>query len=647
MKGVDYNKALSQERDYFKDTIKKTQDSAEKRIAANNEQTEHVMKKQTDTFIKDKTEIENNYKKNVDGLNEKTRETLGSTQSKSAEQLNQEREAFTQESLAKKKDFDQRLNEITGSYRKSFKSQADKNDDVQNYEKQKYDRNISSTKEDANSQLNRYKEDVSKSATEMKDGYNREQTQLVRSQEERLTDLQKEHGAKTVKVKNSLQENLEKTKEIQEAEKEQLTKYSGEKLDNLQAKYEDRFKTVAADYSQKTEKLAGTHHEEAVKANKENQTNLTLARRDFNKQVRAKDLEQKNAITGSGEFNDAMKSQQGLASSGVQEARVNNVKDQLAQTKKAFQEKAEKDQDTFNQTFQAENVENSTRMERALNQVNAGKVLSVSKEREKNEVKVANREHQNRLDKQAYEQQLMLERNNAGDRMSKLKENFTTSVKKLEEKHKVSLEDVTKTSNADKNEFVKKVEVARNNEVFELKREFAKMMDSTVQDYEHRLSTYQRDNDFLKQSMDQKIQSITDESSKQMETQRTLFEDRRSADVKNQQLLVDQKEHTLKSQMNQMSVSFQKKIDKITIDNESKLKLLTNDYENKLKELKALNSKEKAVSATNQQIELDRVKMAYEDEKNRTIQAYESQISSIKAGHRDQMDQMKDYKRLS
>ena len=47
MKGVDYTKALSKEREYFQDTVKKTQDAANKRIAATEERTDGVIKKTT------------------------------------------------------------------------------------------------------------------------------------------------------------------------------------------------------------------------------------------------------------------------------------------------------------------------------------------------------------------------------------------------------------------------------------------------------------------------------------------------------------------------------------------------------------------------------------------------------------------------
>ncbi len=75
--------------------------------------------------------------------------------------------------------------------------------------------------------------------------------------------------------------------------------------------------------------------------------------------------------------------------------------------------------------------------------------------------------------------------------------------------------------------------------------------------------------------------------------------------------------------------------------------MITNDYETKLKELRAMTSKELASKDASQHVELDRIKQAYEEERTRVVNAYESKIESMEKGHKDQMSQMEDYKRLS
>lgn len=647
MKGVDYNKALSKEREYFQDTIRKTQDSAERRVADNNDRNESVQKKQRDNFIEDKAELESNYKKNFDHLNEKTRLALADKSGEMEKEIQAEREAFNREAILKRKDFDQRLNDITASYKKSNQAEKASHEELTLNNKKRYARNVSDLTDKTTKKLEGFQEEMSKEGAALKDTYKRERQQLVRSHEDHMGEVQKRSSSQRAELKERINQDLAKSKDVHEAEKNQQSQYTTDRMKNLQSKYEDRYQNMAKDYSQRSDNLVKTQQQESVRTNKEHEKHITDMRRDYNKQFRLIELDKRRRDNGSGEFAEVMNRQQGLKDEHMTENRFKHLKSQLTEAQRNFQSKVDSDQEEFNLSLRKEKTEATALRDRKLNEANADKIITVSREREKAEKQVSNREHQNRLDKQAYEQQLMLEKNNSNVRLTKLKENFTKSMVQLEEKHKSSLEDVTKVSNQDKTEFVKKMQENRNQEIFAMKREFDKMMDHTVQEYEARLGNYQRDNEYLKMTMDQKIANITDQTAKQLESQRTLFEDRRTADLKNHQVLLDQKEHTLKTTMNQMNVSYQKRIDKLQVENDTKLKLLTNDYENKLKELKALTSKELAMKDTNHQIEMDRVKMAYEDEKNRIVSSFENQISSIKAGHKDQMDQMKDYKRLS
>lgn len=647
MKGVDYNKALSKEREYFQDTIKKTQDSADRRISDTNERTDGVVKKQRENFIEDKAELESNYQGNMEKLNEKTRASLENNNDKFHEERESEREAFTQEAMKKRKDFDQRLADIKNSYQKSFASEKDIHKDLQNTSKKKYDKSITDTRANSDTQLKTYRNEMTGQGANLKDQYNRERQQLVRSHEDHMTSAHKDGAIKRAEMKDHLRSDFQKSKEVQAADFDQQKQYTNDRMNTMQKKYEDRNQNMAKDYSQRSDKLVETQQRESVNTNKENQGRLMEARRDYNKQLRLIDLDKRRRDNGSGEFAEVMDRQQGLRDATTNDNRFSGLKEQMAAKQRMYQDKAVTDKEAFNESLRKETAEGTARLDRKLNEANADKIMNVSKEREKAEVEVSNREHQNRLDKQAYEQQIMVQRNNANDRMTKLKENFNTSMKQLEEKHQVSIGDVTKVSNKDKTEFVKKMTETRNQEVFEMKREFSRLMDQTVQDYEQRLANYQRDNEYLKTTMDQKVQNITDLSEKNIETQRTLFEDRRASDIKNTQVLVDQREHHWKTALNQTNTNFQKKIDKLQTENDTKLKLLTNDYENKLKELKAMTSKELAQKDTMKQIELDRIKMAYDEEKNRLVSGFESQIASIKTGHNEQMQAMKDFKRLS
>jgi hypothetical protein len=647
MNGVDYTKQLAKEREYFQDANRKTKEAAERRIEDTNKRANHVVTKQRENFIEDKAELETHYQKNLEHLKDKTRTSLKGSSAKFHNDIEKERENFTQQTLKKSKDFDQRLNDIKSSYSKAFESEKDRNNDLSKTLKNKYTSNVDSIREDTDQKMKSYQDRLSTEGASLKDQYNRERQQLVRAQEDRLTDSYKDASIKRAELKDRINNENKKSKLVQKSEMEHQKQYTQDRLSNMQKKFQDRYETMTKDYSQRNENLVASQQKNAVATNREHQEQIVEARKEYNNSLRQIDLEKRRRDNGSGEFSEVVNKQQGLKDQVIHDNKVKHLKNEIVEAQRAYEYRANKEQDAFKSTLKEQSSDATALMDKKLNESNANKIVTVAREREKADHQVQNREHQNRLDKSAYETQLMNERNSSKERLDKLKANFNTSLKTLEEKHKLSLEDVTKSTNQDKKLFTQKIQETRSNELFEMKREFGKMLDSTVQNYEQRLATYQRDNEYLKMSMDQKVQNIVDQTEKQLESQRTLFEDRRAADVKGQQLQMDQRENLLKKNFSSMNLNYQKKIDKMQIEGDTKLKLITNEYETKLKELKALTSKELAVKDNSHKEELDRIKQTYEAEKARVVDAYESQIDAIKKGHKDQMDQMTNYKRLS
>ena len=393
--------------------------------------------------------------------------------------------------------------------------------------------------------------------------------------------------------------------------------------------------------------MVESQQREYKKTNREHQEQVTDVRRDFNKQLRLIELDKRRRNNGSGEFADVMNRQQGLKAEAMNDGRVDQLKEKLVSTQQNYHDQTIHDREKFNDSLRVEKTEATARLDRKLNEANADKIVTIAREREKADGQVANREQQNRLDRQAYEQQIMSERNNASDRLVGLKENFTRSMKQLEEKHRFSMESVNKVNHDDKADFIKTVNESRNKEIYEMKREFSRLMDSTIHDYEQRLANYQRENEFLKMTMDQKVQNILDQTEKQLESQDKFTNDRRSADLKNYQMLLDQKDSQFKNDMTQMNTNYQRKIDQMQIASDTKIKLLTNDYENKLKDIKVTTSKELAQKDTTHQMELDRIKATYSEDKNRLVSTYENRLDSVREDHNNQMDQLKEFKRLS
>jgi hypothetical protein len=647
MNSVDYTKKLAKEREYFNDTIQKNRDAADRKIADNNERTEGIINKQRDVFIKEKSELEDSYQKNLNQLNEKSLSSLDNDNKRSHEEMLKEREQFTKDSLMKRKDFDQRLKDIKSSYQTAFDSEKDIHEDIQKTSTNRYNESVSEINKNADKNIKQYQQKVSDTGAKLNDDYKRERQQLVRNHEDQLTQTTRDSNKKRIGLENHYRDDLGRSRESQKAEHEDFKRYTDGKVNTIEKKYDSRVKQMSKDYSERSDKLVQTQQRDALKINREHQKNVADINRDHGKQMQLVELQRRRQDNGSGEFAEFVNRQQGAKDQAVNELKIKYLKDKMSDVKQEYQTRAQREQDAFNDSLKSESVDATARLDRKMNQANADKIVSVSKEREKAEAQVATRENQNLIDRQSYEQKLMVERNNANSRLTKLKRDFTASMTQLEEKHKANISEVTKVNNSDKADYLKRLNESHSKDIAEMKREFSKLMDTTIQEYELRLGNYQRDNEYLKMAMDQKVQSIMEQTGKEVESQREIYEDRRAADLTNYQLLLDEKDRNVKSDMISMNNNFQKKIDKLQLESDSKLKLITSDYENKLRELRTNSSKELAQKDSIQQIELERLKSTYRDEKARLVSTYEEQLKSVKNDHVNQMNQMKDFKRLS
>ncbi|HXH74336.1 MAG TPA: hypothetical protein VNJ08_05185 [Bacteriovoracaceae bacterium] len=647
MKGVDYTKQLSKERENYQASIKKNKDAAEKRVADNNERNENIQKKQLDTFTEDKTKMEKSYQKHLGNVSQKTHEAFESNQDDYSKKLGSERDSFAKESEGKRRDFDQRLSDIKNSYRKSFGSERELHQDLSDNQKKSYDQNISDNRKDSTAKIQDYQEKVTTTGEMLKQQFIDEKAQLVRAQEDTIKDTIKDASKSRAELKDRIAAEMKRTGDQNVTDARLAKEYADNNLSLTRTKNQTRVAGLAHDFGQQTANQATAQKHEIGKLNHENTNQLQDAKRAFEGDLRDIEAEKKRSENGSGEFAQVMNAQKGLNEKVNFENKLRNLQNKYVDAQKTYQERSEVEQNNFNDTLKSENMEGAARMERKSNEINANKLNTIAHAKAKNDKLLDNMTHMTKQERIAYEQQLMVEKNTSKNRLDNFKASFNKTMNAMEEKNKAVLNDVTKTANEDKSEFVKKMTDNRTQELFEMKREFGKMMDSTIEDYERRILNYQRDNEHLKMTMDQKVGTIADQSQKSMSAEIKNSNSRRNADQKAQALMNDQNNYKFRTEMNLVSTNFQKKIDKLQTDSDSKLKLLTNDYENKLKELRVSTAMDLNNKDLDNSVEKERMKQDFEAEKVRIVSGYENKITEMKKGHQNQMDQLKDFKRLS
>jgi hypothetical protein len=647
MNGVDYTKHLNREREYVKDTVSKTQKEAERRVADANERNEASEAKLRQKHLEDRAELESKYQKSLDNLKQKQADTLEGNGNNFQEDLDKQRAEFQAKKETQSKDFDQRLNDIKSSYKKSFDSERDLHHHVQGMDKEKYQKNIADLQGKHHSEISKYGDRMKEAGSGIKDTYNRERQQLVRAQEDQVSDVYKSERKKQNDLSNRIRREIETTKEAHEAEKIHGRDYMEQKLSKMEKMHQDRNMALAHEYSQKNSELAEKEKNQSLETNRQHQHQLAEVTRDYNKSLRHIENEKRRRSVGGDELAEVREKQQGLSGQALQRNQIRQLNGQMAKDKVETQKVINDMNDTFREDMKARGADYSAGLQKKENQANAEKLLEITHEREKAQTKTGILEKQNLTNKEDFERGLNFERNASNDKINNLKLHFNKSMSALEDKMRLSADEMKRANKDDKDAFIKQTNERQIKDLLDMKRDVAKSMDKTIESYEGRIAAYQRENENLRRTMDQKISDVVEYADKKLDSQKRLYEERRQAELNDQKIAMDQREHHIKQDTNSILVNFQKKLDKMQVENESRIKLLTNDYENKLRELAERNSKEKALDDAAHKLEVDNLKQTYATDKANLIATFESNIEGIKAGHEEQMNQMKNFKKLS
>jgi hypothetical protein len=647
MNGVDYTRRLSIEREYFKDSLKKNNEANQKRLEDTEARHNLVEKKQSENYLKGKAELEKSYQANLSNISDKNQESLNVQTDKFNKDVKEERENFARESNAKSKDFDQRLKDIKQNYKRAFTNQDETDAKIREVEKKRYAGNVKQLGEKQEKALEKYQDKIAGAGADIKDSFKREKQQLVRSQEETITDMNRKHYDEREQIKNRLSSELKKTKDIHENEQSHLREYTNDKISKTQNYHAGRSEKMAEEYSEKYAKDARDQRAETVKTNRQYEEALDKVRREAQDQVRHADNMARRRDNGENEFADAVSDSGYFNGKSILDHKVKNMKSALDDTRRTYEEKAASDAKDYNVSMKAERAETQGFIDKKTNQLKAEKMMTVAEERVDNQERLDYQERQNLVKSRDYEKQVMQEKKMGDTRVKNLKENFHKSMTEIESKLRANIDDVTRNANADKKEFVKKSSERTIQDLADMKQEFNRHLDQTVQGYEFRLSNLQKNYEDYQMMTEQKMASMTQQAEKELDYERTTGAERKNAEVRGLKSAIDEQEHKHRMEVNAMMVNFQKQIAKTQSQSDLKLKLISNDYETKLKEAQASKSRDLAEKENINRAELERLKAMFNDDKQKTVADYEAKLQQLKDHHETQMQQLNEFKKLS
>ncbi len=539
------------------------------------------------------------------------------------------------------------MKDIKNNYNRAFKNQDETDSSIRETEKKRYTGNVKDLTQKQDKQLKKYQDDVSGAGSDIKESFKREKQQLLRNHEEVLTDNNRKHYDERESVKNRLSGELKKTKEIHQHEQNHLRDYTSDKIVKNEKYHSGKSEKMAEDYSDRYAKDVKNQNIATLKTNRQYEESLDKVRREAQEHVRQSDNQTRRRDNGEAEFSEAMSKNSEFNGKSIGENKIKNIKNALDDTRRTYEDKAASDATEYNVAMSSERAENQAFIDKRTNQLKADKFVTIGEERTDNQNRLDHQERQNLVKSKDYEKQVMQEKKSGDTRVQNLKENFQKSMTSIEDKLRANIEDVTRSANADKKEFMKVTSDRTMEQLADMKAEFNRQLDQTIQGYEFRLSGAEKKFDEYHMATEMKMESMAQQAEKELNYERTTGAERRNAEVRGLKSAIDEQEHKHRMEVNAMMVNYQKQISKVQSQSDLKLKLNSNDNETKLKEAQASKSRELAEKDNINRAEIERLKLNYSDEKTKTVADYEAKLQQLKDHHETQMQQLNEYKKLS
>lgn len=647
MNGVDYTKNLAREREFMRDALSQNNKATEKRVTDMENTHKHIQDKQRDNFIEDRAELEKSHQKSLGHIKEKSSSSMNRESEYFNDKIDKQKSEFQEESIKKRKDFDQRLSDIKNSYKKAFDSEKTNHSEIQETNKDRYNRNIQVRTADHDKSIKEYSERVQHTGSDLKDQYNRERQQLVRAQEDQVSGIYKNERNKQNELTHRIRTEMEKQKEVHGAEKEQAKNYIDSKISRTQKNHTEHSRALAEDYSQKNAELSEKQSASALQNNREHAQQVEKIHRGHATELREVENDRRRRDHDTPEFAEVIRKQHGLSDKSQMEAKNRKLSFLNSQDKVKFEERLAEEQGMYQQDVRTQSAKNAANLQKHSNKTNGEKLIAIASERENAMNKIEAKEKQNISDRNHFHSTINTERKKSYKKLENLKEHFQTSMTAMDERLKNNMEELKRISDADKAEYIKLTSTKHIEDMMDMRREMSKLINMTVENYENRLSEAERENSALKNAMDQKVSDIIEYTDRKLDQQSRLYQQQRKAELNDQKLTQDQRDHEVKGNTGKIISNFQQKLEKMQSQFDSKIKLLTNDYENKLREQTMLNSQEMAKKEVSAKTERENLSRVHQDEKDAIIASFRENIEHLKKNHDDQMQQMKNYNKIS
>ncbi len=643
MKGIDYTKKLNETREQYANNLAENNKAYQKSLEQQRDTHKGVEKNQRQTYVRERDELEGDYKNNVERIRDNTVESLKSKSKAYRENLDSQKEDFFLEIQNNQLKYNTRIAELGEDYNKNVNMRDELHGDIQQRTRDISNEKVGKIKENHQAQVEKFLDETKLSSDEVKRQARKEKRELVREQNQHVHEMRKDQTEKTNFMKDEMRKDIDRMRDIQEKELSVQRANQEKNFEKLRTTTNKKVGDAFENFSD----LNKVRTKQQVREIKQNQKNTSEViegvKKNYNEDLddyKAKVERRLEIQTGDDKF--------ALTQMGVKDK--NDYEQKLGKHQ-------EKMQDTITGIF--DKMEDNRAENQKANQKKSEIFANRYKEQERDFFKMRTeelekmRKSENKLKddheyieseaKARFSQKLGDQNANSEQRVKNLKENFSATVEDLNKKKHTMVKEMREDTIKDKSSFIKVAREQHADELYSMRSNYRTKLLTMRSELNKKIASLERENNVLKREMQDKVDDLLTKGKLELQFNNEVLDDRISANRKTFDEEKKNMQDDFRVQMFAIREQNEKKMQDMAYKSDRQMKEMTREFQATIGKINHTNLQEKEKMMTEHNRELERLKNQFETEKNMLATQFRSQMDDMQRSYKDQLNGLNDF----
>ena len=646
MNGVDYTQRLNRQRELYQKEIADNNRAHRTVIDDMQEAKETQLKQNADNFHAKKLELENKFGDRYDELNKSQKEALNEKNKEYEQAINAERKQFSELSRNRLKGWNKKISDIQNSYKYNLEDSKEMDEKIRDQIKTNADKRVKDVLAESEAKVKEYQSNALGSSKSVQEKLDAEKRQLNREHERDLNRVYRDEVEKRNVMKDRLSRDVANIRQAREEESERLQLKTRENIDKVNQDAALKLDKTAEQTRSAMEQINMKQKEEVRKQNLDLRNEMMKQSKQHHRDMEKLEMKHKAAGIGADSLQSKLREDQRAEQESQKRLRSQNYLDQRERMTRNFEKAMDEARENFQDTYRDMSIKSADKLvteKRELTDLNIKERLSDLRkfQRAANDHDLAMK-FQQETSHHTQENQRKL----ANQQIETLKKKFGESMDDALERSQLSMNSMKDEMNKEKRELSEKLHEQNAFQEKFLRAAHAEKIEKLTDKYEEKLQSMQNKNEELRTQMHVKIKEVIEQTTREMDRQRSELEKSAKIEKANLRSVAEQQENELRKRIDEVHNTYTRKMDQDRLNNQSKVKELTFKYENKLKDER---TKYQDIIDHNNRFferELMRLKMSSDSERDRLITQYEGRIKQLQNAFQNKQRELEQFNQL-